>query len=68
MDNITKIRIKNILLDLHNKEIDWNKLNEEQKNKYLKRIATIKDAEEVYAEIAKENNARVLPVGLGTEK
>ena len=45
MDNITKIRIKHILLDLHNKGIDWNKLNEEQKNKYLKGIATIKDAE-----------------------
>lgn len=68
MDKITKIRLKHILLNLHNQGIDWNKLGPQQKIKYLKGIATIPEANEVYAEIGKENDARTLRVGIGTDR
>ena len=47
-------RIKIILLDLENKGIIWDKVEKSQKRIFLKGIATIEEADEVYAEMQRE--------------
>ncbi len=47
-------RIKNILLNLENQGIIWDKVERLQKKIFLKGMATVEEADEVYAEMQRK--------------